>query len=139
MYDFAADARDQGGEPGMNHKGLVTFDRKTKKDSFYIYKAWWSDEPFVHICSKRYADRTENEIEVKVYSNQKQVSLYVNGEKLAEQEGEHIFKFRVKLNGETKVQAVAGDSIDDAVFRKVDAPNPAYKLHKTKSKSANWV
>ena len=139
MYDFAADARDQGGEPGMNHKGLVTFDRKTKKDSFYIYKAWWSDEPFVHICSKRYADRTENEIEVKVYSNQKQVSLYVNGEKLAEQEGEHIFKFRVKLNGETKVQAVAGDSIDDAVFRKVDAPNPDYKLTKKNSTSANWV
>ena len=70
MYDFAADARDQGGEPGMNHKGLVTFDRKTKKDSFYIYKAWWSDEPFVHICSKRFVDRTQNEIEVKVYSNQ---------------------------------------------------------------------
>ena len=139
MYDFAADARDQGGEPGMNHKGLVTFDRKTKKDSFYIYKAWWSDEPFVHICSKRYAGRTENEIEVKVYSNQKQVSLYVNGEKLAEQEGEHIFKFRVKLNGETKVQAVAGDSIDDAVFRKVDAPNPDYKLTKKNSTSANWV
>ena len=139
MYDFAADARDQGGEPCMNHKGLVTFDRKTKKDRFYIYKAWWSDEPFVHICSKRYADRTENEIEVKVYSNQKQVSLYVNGEKLAEQEGEHIFKFRVKLNGETKVQAVAGDSIDDAVFRKVDAPNPDYKLTKKNSTSANWV
>lgn len=139
MYDFAADARDQGGEPGMNHKGLVTFDRKTKKDSFYIYKAWWSDEPFVHICSKRYADRTENEIEVKVYSNQKNVTLYVDGEKLAEQEGEHIFKFRVKLNGETKVQAVAGDSIDDAVFRKVNAPNPDYKLTKKKSTSANWV
>lgn len=139
MYDFAADARDQGGEPGMNHKGLVTFDRKTKKDSFYIYKAWWSDEPFVHICSKRYTDRTENEIEVKVYSNQKNVTLYVDGEKLAEQEGEHIFKFRVKLNGETKVQAVAGDSIDDAVFRKVDAPNPDYKLTKKNSTSANWV
>ena len=139
MYDFAADARDQGGEPGMNHKGLVTFDRKTKKDSFYIYRAWWSDEPFVHICSKRYTDRTENEIEVKVYSNQKNVTLYVDGERLAEQEGEHIFKFRVKLNGETKVQAVAGDSIDDAVFRKVDAPNPDYKLTKKKSTSANWV
>ena len=139
MYDFAADARDQGGEPGMNHKGLVTFDRKTKKDSFYIYKAWWSDEPFVHICSKRYVDRTQSEIEVKVYSNQKNVSLYVNGEKLGEQEGEHIFKFRVKLDGETKVQAVAGDSIDEAVFRKVDAPNPDYKLAKKKSTSANWV
>ena len=71
MYDFAADARDQGGEPGMNHKGLVTFDRKTKKDSFYIYKAWWSDEPFVHICSKRFADRTQSEIEVKVYSTRR--------------------------------------------------------------------
>ncbi|WP_455501244.1 glycoside hydrolase family 2 protein [Gemmiger sp.] len=139
MYDFAADARDQGGEPGMNHKGLVTFDRKTKKDSFYIYKAWWSDEPFVHICSKRFVDRTQSEIEVKVYSNRKNVTLYVNGEKLAEQEGEHIFKFRVKLNGETKVQAVAGDCIDDAVFRKVDAPNPDYKLAKKKSTSANWV
>ena len=139
MYDFAADARDQGGEPGMNHKGLITFDRKTKKDSFYIYKAWWSDEPFVHICSKRFVDRTQSEIEVKVYSNQKNVTLYVNGEKLAEQAGEHIFKFRVKLNGETKVQAVAGDSIDDAVFRKVDAPNPDYKLTKKKSTSANWV
>ena len=139
MYDFAADARDQGGEPGMNHKGLVTFDRKTRKDSFYIYKAWWSDEPFVHICSKRFMDRTQNEIEVKVYSNQKQVTLYANGEKLAEQEGEHIFRFRVKLDGEVKVQAVAGDCIDEAAFRKVSTPNPAYKLGKKKSTSANWV
>ena len=53
MFDFAADARDQGGEPGMNHKGLVTFDRKIKKDAFYAYKAYWSKEPFVHICGKR--------------------------------------------------------------------------------------
>ena len=139
MYDFAADARDQGGESGMNHKGLVTFDRKTRKDSFYIYKAWWSNEPFVHICSKRFIDRTQNEIEVKVYSNQKQVTLYANGEKLAEQEGEHIFRFRVKLDGEVKVQAVAGDCIDEAAFRKVSTPNPAYKLGKKKSTSANWV
>ena len=93
----------------------------------------------MHICSKRFVDRTQSEIEIKVYSNQKNVTLYVNGEKLAEQTGEHIFKFRVKLNGETKVQAVAGDSIDDAVFRKVDAPNPDYKLAKKKSTSANWV
>ena len=139
MYDFAADARDQGGESGMNHKGLVTFDRKTRKDSFYIYKAWWSNEPFVHICSKQFVDRTQNEIEVKVYSNQKQVTLYANGEKLAEQEGEHIFRFRVKLDGEVKVQAVAGDCIDEAAFRKVSTPNPAYKLGKKKSTSANWV
>ena len=139
MFDFAADARDQGGEPGMNHKGLVTFDRKTKKDSFYLYKAWWSEDPFVHICAKRFAERTRNEIEVKVYSNQKSVALFVNGEKLAEQTGEHVFTFKVKLNDETKVQAVAGDSIDEAVFTKVSAPNPGYKLTKGKTKSANWV
>ena len=139
MFDFAADARDQGGEPGMNHKGLVTFDRKTKKDSFYLYKAWWSEDPFVHICSKRFAERTRSEIEVKVYSNRKSVALFVNGEKLAEQNGEHVFTFKVKLNGETKIQAVAGDCIDEAVFTKVSAPNPAYKLTKSKTKSANWV
>ena len=139
MFDFAADARDQGGEPGMNHKGLVTFDRKTKKDSFYLYKAWWSEDPFVHICAKRFAERTRSEIEVKVYSNQKSVALFVNGEKLAEQTGEHVFTFKVKLNGETKVQAVAGDHIDEAVFTKVSTPNPGYKLTKSKTKSANWV
>ena len=139
MFDFAADARDQGGEPGMNHKGLVTFDRKTKKDSFYLYKAWWSEDPFVHICSKRFAERTRSEIEVKVYSNRKSVALFVNGEKLAEQNGEHVFTFKVRLNGETKIQAVAGDCIDEAVFTKVSAPNPAYKLTKSKTKSANWV
>ena len=139
MFDFAADARDQGGEPGMNHKGLVTFDRKTKKDSFYLYKAWWSDENFVHICSKRFTDRTEKEIEVKVYSNQKTVALYADGKKLAEQTGEHIFTFRVPLHGKVELRAVAGDCIDTACFRSVAAPNPSYKLVKTKSKSANWV
>ena len=136
---IAADARDQGGEPGMNHKGLVTFDRKTKKDSFYLYKAWWSEENFVHICSKRFTDRTEKEIEVKVYSNQKTVALYADGKKLAEQTGEHIFKFRVPLHGKVELKAVAGDCIDTACFRSVATPNPSYKLVKTKSKSANWV
>ena len=139
MFDFAADARDQGGEPGMNHKGLVTFDRKTKKDSFYLYKAWWSDEAFVHICSKRFVERTGSTATVKVYSNQGTVALYVNGNKVGEQTGEHVFTFKVPLNGELHIQAVAGDRTDESVIRHVDTPNPEYKLHKTKSKSANWV
>ena len=139
MFDFAADARDQGGEPGMNHKGLVTFDRKTKKDSFYLYKAWWSDEAFVHICSKRFVERTGSTATVKVYSNQSTVALYVNGNKVGEQTGEHVFTFKVPLNGELLIQAVAGDRTDESVIRHVDTPNPEYKLHKTKSKSANWV
>ena len=139
MFDFAADARDQGGEPGMNHKGLVTFDRKTKKDSFYLYQAWWSDEAFVHICSKRFVERTGSTATVKVYSNQSTVALYVNGNKVGEQTGEHVFTFKVPLNGELHIQAVAGDRTDESVIRHVDTPNPEYKLHKTKSKSANWV
>lgn len=139
MFDFAADARDQGGEPGMNHKGLVTFDRKTKKDSFYLYKAWWSDEAFVHICSKHFVERTGSTATVKVYSNQSTVALYVNGNKVGEQTGEHVFTFKVPLNGELHIQAVAGDRTDESVIRHVDTPNPEYKLHKTKSKSANWV
>ena len=139
MFDFAADARDQGGEPGMNHKGLVTFDRKTKKDSFYLYKAYWSDEPFVHIASKRFTDRTKDTIKVKVYSNQPSVTLYANGEPVGSQQGEHIFTFDVKLSGETNVRAEACECVDEAVFKKVSKANQAYTLKKSKSKSANWV
>lgn len=139
MFDFAADARDQGGEPGMNHKGLVTFDRKTRKDSFYLYKAWWSEEPFVHICSKRFTDRTEKDIKLKVYSNQPSVTLYANGTKLAEKSGTHVFEFMLPLENSVTVKVVAGECTDQASFRKVATVNPAYKLVKTKSKSANWV
>lgn len=145
MFDFAADARDQGGEPGMNHKGLVTFDRQTLKDSFFIYKAWWSKDPFVHICSKRFHDRAQDAISVKVYSNQPEVSLYVDG-KLVETRKEnprdpHVFRFFVTLDGGTvQLGARAGECADQAEFARVDAPNPAYKLAKKKDKQkSNWV
>ena len=139
MFDFAADARDQGGEPGMNHKGLVTFDRKTKKDSFYLYKAWWSDEPFVHICGSRYVDRPEAVTTVKVYSNQPKVALYANGKLVEEKAGDKVFEFKVSLNGEVELKAVSGVSADSCRIRYVDAPNPAYKLQGKSSNSANWV
>ena len=139
MFDFAADARDQGGEPGMNHKGLVTFDRKIKKDSFYLYKAYWAEEPFVHIAGKRYADRTESTTTVTVYSNQPSVALYVNGELKEMQTGEKVFRFRVPMSEKTMLKAVAGPCTDTADLRKVSQPNPDYRLHKTHSTSANWV
>lgn len=139
MFDFAADARDQGGEPGMNHKGLVTFDRKIKKDSFYLYKAYWAEEPFVHIAGKRYADRTESTTTVTVYSNQPSVALYVNGELKEMQTGEKVFRFRVPMSEKTTLKAVAGPCTDTADLRKVSQPNPDYRLHKTHSTSANWV
>ena len=139
MFDFAADARNQGGEPGMNHKGLVTFDRKIRKDSFYLYKAYWSEEGFVHIAGSRYVDRPEAVTKVKVYSNQPKVSLYNNGKLVAEKSGEHVFTFEVSLEAENNLKAVAGSFEDTAFIRKVDKPNPAYKLNVKSSNSANWV
>ena len=141
MFDFAADARNQGGEPGMNHKGLVTFDRKTKKDSFYLYKAWWSDEPFVHIASKRFVERTKRKIVIKVYSNRKEISLYQDGKLLETKQGEHVFEFKVTLEGNTNHEftAVSGSLKDKAVFKKVDYPNESYSLKDTGDKGANWT
>lgn len=138
MFDFAADARDQGGEPGMNHKGLVTFDRKTKKDSFYLYKAYWNPEPMVHICSKRFEERGTRKIQVKVYSNQPQVSLYQNGRLVDTKTGDHVFVFPVELEDVGEFKAVAGECEDHAVFRYLEHPK-SYRLTKKKSSSANWV
>lgn len=140
MFDFASDMRDEGGVKGRNNKGLVTFDRKTKKDSFFIYKAYWSSEPFVHICSKRYADRTDDTITVKVYSNQPHVALTVNKEKVAELDGDKIFIFEnVHLKeGENVVKVAAGDCTDTARFILSDTPNEDYVLKKTKNDGKNW-
>ena len=137
MFDFAADARDQGGEPGMNHKGLVTFDRKIKKDSFYIYKAWWSGEAFVHLCGKRYRHRAEKTTRVTVYSNQSEVSLYNNQKLVGTMKGEHAFHFRVTLEEENHLEARAGALSDSAVIYKAERPRPEYKVKK--GKSSNWV
>ncbi len=139
MFDFAADARNQGGEPGMNHKGLVTFDRKVKKDSFYLYKAWWSKEPFVHITSKRFKDRTSEKIKIKVYSNQNEVTLYKDGNKVATKHGQHAFEFTTSLENESTFKAVSGSLRDEATFRKVSRPNPEYILKESGDKGANWT
>ena len=129
MFDFGADARNEGGENGQNHKGLVTMDRKYKKDSFYAYKAWLSDEPFVHLCGKRYVDRVEDVTKVTVYSNQPAVELFANGVSLGVKEAaDHFFYFDVPNVGETKLEAVAGDLRDESVIRKVAEFNEDYRL-----------
>lgn len=130
MFDFAADARSEGGENGMNHKGLVTFDRKYKKDSFYAYKAWLSDEPFVHICSKRYVDRVESVTKITVYTNQNEVELFANGVSIGKQiKGKYpFFYYEVKNEGETKLTAKAGECEDTAIIRKVETFNEEYRM-----------
>jgi len=138
MFDFGADGRNEGGEDGQNHKGLVTFDRKYKKDSFYAYKAWLSDEPFVHLCGKRYIDRVEDVTKVTVYSNQPSVELFANGESLGVKEAaDHFFYFDVPNVGETNLKAVAGHCTDESTIRKVDTFNEDYLL-KEKGAVLNW-
>ena len=138
MFDFGADSRNEGGENGQNHKGLVTFDRKYKKDSFYAYKAWLSDDPFVHICGKRYVDRVEETTKVTVYSNQPEVELFANGVSLGKQTcPEHFFYFEVPNTGETTLVAVAGDCKDESFIRKVEVFNEEYRL-KEKGAILNW-
>ncbi len=138
MFDFGADARNEGGENGQNHKGLVTFDRKYKKDAFYAYKAWLSDEPFVHICGKRYIDRVEDVTKVTVYSNLPSVELFANGVSLGVQSSpEHFFYFDVPNSGETTLVAKAGNCTDESKICKAETFNPAYRLQE-KGAVLNW-
>ncbi len=138
MFDFGADARSEGGENGQNHKGLVTMDRKYKKDSFYAYKAWLSDDPFVHLCGKRYVDRVEDVTKVTVYSNQPEVELFANGVSLGKKAAaDHFFYFDVPNAGETQLVAVAGDLKDTSTIRKVNTFNEEYRL-KEKGAIINW-
>jgi len=138
-FDFAADARNQGGEPGMNHKGLVTFDRKIKKDAFYLYKAWWSTEPFVYIAGRRFVDRPNAKSTVTVYSNQPEVTLYINGKKHQTLTGEKVFRFPITVSGQMKIEAKAGALHDEISIRKVAKPNPDYKLGKDAGNAGDWV
>ena len=138
MFDFGADARGEGGENGQNHKGLVTIDRKYKKDSFYAYKAWLSDEPFVHICGKRYINRVEDVTKVTVYSNQPEVELYANNVSLGKVKAEdHFFYFDVPNKGETKLTAIAGRLTDESVINKVEEFDESYRLVE-KNAVLNW-
>ncbi len=82
MFDFGSYFRREGDHFGINDKGLVTYDRKTKKDAFFFYKANWSDEPVLHITSKRFIFRNDDMTKVKVYSNLENISLSVNGVEL---------------------------------------------------------
>jgi len=94
MFDFAADQRAEGDHPGRNDKGLVTADRKIKKDAFYFYKANWSDEPVIHITSRRFNPRPSGSADIKVYSNCDTVELRLNGHSRGSKTNDdHVFVF----------------------------------------------
>ncbi|MBP3678628.1 MAG: beta-galactosidase [Agathobacter sp.] len=143
MFDFGCAARDEGGVAGRNNKGLVTMDRKTKKDSYYIYKAYWNPEPMVHLCGKRYAQRAGEEREIKVYTNQDSVTLYMNGEEVGTQAPvDHIAIFTVNMkDGENIFLAVAGEVKDTMTIEKVEVEPEIYVLpgqDEGEGGAANW-
>jgi beta-galactosidase len=142
MFDFGCAARNEGGVAGRNNKGLVTIDRKTRKDSFYIYQAYWSKRPMVHICGRRYAQRAGETTEVKVYSNQPRVSLSLNGSLAEEKTGDKVFVFTVSLaEGHNTLTASAGDVWDSVTLERVEKEPEIYALPQDNSHAegvANW-
>jgi len=140
MFDFAADARDEGGVKGRNNKGLVTYDRQTKKDAFYIYKAYWTTEPMVRVAGRRFADRAPEERDITVYTNCDEVTLVVNGAEVATKAAvDHAVVFEaVALNdGANTVTAKAGDVEDTITLNGVAEHNYAYDLPEG-NEGANW-
>ena len=138
LFDFAADGRDEGGKNGENQKGLITIDRKIKKDAFYLYKAYWNKkDPFVHLAGKRYIDRAEDKTQIKVYSNIEKVSLFMDGTHVATKEGEGVFDFEIEISKEHHLEVIAGTQKDSMIIKRVDTPNESY-IFNNQNKIINW-
>ena len=142
MFDFGCAARNEGGVAGRNNKGLMTIDRKTKKDSYFIYQAYWTTAPMVHICGRRYAQRAGETTEVRVYSNQPEVSLYLNGELVETKQESKVFVYTVALaEGFNTLLAVAGDVKDSITLEKVEKEPEIYVLPEVNERNKgveNW-
>ena len=139
-FDFAADARNEGGVQGRNSKGLITYDRKTKKDAFYLYKAWWNPEPMIWVSGCRFVNRGPGERNVIVYTNCDEVTLVVNGKDVAAKKAEdHMIVFEnVIADGENVVTAYAGDvKANTVTFQGVADHDYSYDLPDG-NQGANW-
>ena len=142
MFDFGCAARNEGGVAGRNNKGLVTMDRKIKKDSYYIYQAYWKEEPMVHLCGRRYARRAGEKTEIRVYSNQPEVALYLNGRQVDTMKEDKVFVFEAALDeGMNILVAEAGPVKDSMTIEKVSEEPSIYVLPEVNERAegvANW-
>lgn len=143
MFDFAADARNEGGMKGINAKGLVTQDRKYKKDSYYVYQAYWTKKPMVHIAGKGFAKRAPDENAFTIYTNEDAVSLYVNGELVGKKQAvDHAVVFEnIALNsGMNTLCAVTDNAKDTAEFELVSESWSDYVLSDIEDamQAGNW-
>ena len=107
-FDFPSDGRNEGDHAGINDKGLVSYDRKVRKDAYFWYQANWTAKPMVYITSRRYAVRSAAGADIKVYSNQPSVSLRLNGvDQGAQAVADHVATWHVELApGHNRVEAV---------------------------------
>ena len=143
MFDFSSDRRSEGGVKYINGKGLVSYDRSLRKDAFFYYKAKWSDEPFVHLCASRFVKRCREKVDVKVYTNQRAVTLFVNG---AEQgtlsnngNGTVLFRDVALEQGENRLKAMSGELADSLIFERVETAEESYRLpEETSGPVRNW-
>ena len=128
------------GVRGRNNKGLVTIDRKVKKDAFFLYKATWSDEEFVHITAKRYPCRVIGTTKVKVYSNLPEVTLTADGyQKTLKADRVFVFDDVPVRVGDNVVKVVAGKCVDEVVLQGVDRLPQSYALGDgAPSQIRNW-
>ncbi len=140
MFDFGSASRNEGGVKGRNNKGLVTFDRKTRKDAFYLYKAYWSEEKFLHLVGSRYPLRKIGEQSFRVYSNCDKVIMKVNGkQKTVTADKVFVFDgFEIK-EGENRITVTAGDIKETYTFTGVSEYPAEYSLPEgSASMVRNW-
>ena len=135
MFDAASEVREEGDSTDVNTKGLVSFDRKTRKDAFYFYKAAWrTDEPVLHLTGKRYVDRAYRTVDIKAYSNQPRARLSVNGRDIGWADCRvAICEWKaVRLDaGENRLVAEAGGVRDTAEWRYTGKPEDVHILSGT--------
>jgi beta-galactosidase len=117
-FDFPSMGRDEGDHKGRNDKGLITFDRAVRKDAYFWYQANWTEKPMVYITSRRYAVRSNQDVEVKVYSNQPKITLQLNGKSIGTLKVVgHIAAWQVKLQkGPNRIEATAGPARDHVAW-----------------------
>lgn len=130
-FDFAADARNEGGVIGRNNKGLITYDRKLKKDAFFLYKAYWNPTPMVYVAGRRFTDRAPEERNITVYTNCDEITLIVNGAEVATKavvDHAAVFENVALADGANTVTAKAGDLEDTITLNGVAEHNPEYTL-----------
>ena len=148
MADFGSENRDEGGRKGQNMKGLVTMDRKLKKDAFYLYKAYWSKESFVKLAGSRFVNRHKEENSITVLSNLLRLQLFVNGELMEEKDNvEQITQFQIRLPkmGQNEIHVKGFDENgniyeDNMVLNRVIEEDKSYKAEKKDNRVVvtNW-